>query len=79
VPGRCLPGRAMRIKLEDDEIILEDYIDRRKRPWVKPTNALAIYFISEPAVDDGGPKREFVTYIVILYVSNSEYILFGYV
>lgn len=43
------------------KLILDDYIDARKRPWVKPENSLHIYFVGECAVDDGGPKREFLT------------------
>lgn len=39
----------------------DDYVDARKRPWVKSNNTMKIIFIGEPAVDDGGPKREFFT------------------
>ena len=44
----------------------EDFVEARKRPWVKPTNALKVVFVDEPAVDDGGPRREFLTGVSIL-------------
>ena len=37
----------------------KDYIDFRKKPWINKESHIAIVFVGEPAVDDGGPKREF--------------------
>ena len=37
----------------------KDYIDFRKKPWIKKESQITIVFVGEPAVDDGGPKREF--------------------
>ena len=40
--------------------VLDDYIDARKRcPWMHPENRLRVVFIGEPAIDTGGPRREF--------------------
>ena len=40
--------------------ILNDYLDRRiKCSWFSPKNKIKVVFIGEPAVDDGGPRREF--------------------
>ena len=40
--------------------VLDDYIDARKRcHWMHPENKIRVVFIGEPAVDTGGPKREF--------------------
>lgn len=36
----------------------------RKKKWFKPTSLLRVIFVGEPAVDDGGPKREFFTEIL---------------
>ena len=42
--------------------LFEDYMDsRRKCSWHKPENSLKVTFIGEPAVDTGGPRREFLT------------------
>ena len=42
--------------------LLEDYIgNRRKCPWHKPENVLKVTFVGEPAIDSGGPRREFLT------------------
>ncbi|CAB3988304.1 G2 M phase-specific E3 ubiquitin- ligase-like [Paramuricea clavata] len=40
----------------------DDLLDARKSSkWFKPDGVLRIVFIGEPAVDGGGPKREFLT------------------
>ena len=40
--------------------VLDDYIDARKRcHWMNPENKLRVVFIGEPAIDTGGPRREF--------------------
>ena len=36
-----------------------DYLEYRKKPWVSGTKMLHVIFVGEPAIDDGGPKREF--------------------
>ncbi len=42
--------------------VLADYLNTRKRrPWFKPEDQIKVVFIGEPAIDDGGPKREFFT------------------
>lgn len=42
--------------------VLTDYINTRKRrPWFKPDDRIKVVFVGEPAIDDGGPKREFFT------------------
>ena len=42
-------------------LIFQDYMDARKKKWFKPKALLKVTFIGEPAVDDGGPRREFFT------------------
>lgn len=37
----------------------KDYSASRKKKWFKPKNLLKVTFLGEPAVDDGGPRREF--------------------
>ena len=39
--------------------IWSDYLDYRKKKWVKKDSFLTLVFVGEPAVDDGGPRREF--------------------
>lgn len=42
------------------KLLWQDSVDARKRSkWFKPENALKVNFIGEPAVDGGGPRREF--------------------
>jgi hypothetical protein len=42
--------------------LFEDYVDTRKKcPWHKPESSLKVTFIGEPAIDTGGPRREFLT------------------
>ncbi|KAJ7354872.1 hypothetical protein OS493_029427 [Desmophyllum pertusum] len=36
----------------------QDYVKERKRK-LKPEHALKVVFLGEPAIDDGGPRREF--------------------
>ena len=36
-------------------------MDTRKKKWFKPKGMLKVTYVGEPAVDDGGPKREFFT------------------
>eukprot|EP00794_Sanderia_malayensis_P011469 gene11469-12665_t len=37
----------------------QDYVDYRKKRWVKNNSALTLVFVGEAAVDEGGPRREF--------------------
>jgi hypothetical protein len=37
----------------------KDYSIVRRKKWFKPKGMLKIIFLGEPAIDDGGPKREF--------------------
>jgi hypothetical protein len=39
----------------------QDYLVAKRKKWFKPKATLKVTFIGEPAVDDGGPKREFFT------------------
>ena len=41
--------------------VFSDYMACRKKKWFKPKGTLKVTFIGEPAIDDGGPKREFFT------------------
>ena len=41
------------------QLIFQDYMDARKKNWLKPIALLKVTFIGEPTVDDGIPRREF--------------------
>ena len=42
--------------------MLDDYLNRRVTcAWFSPKNRLKVVFIGEPAIDDGGPRREFLS------------------
>jgi len=43
------------------KFLWEDFLESRKRPWVKPCHTIKVVFLGEAAIDDGGPKREFFT------------------
>jgi hypothetical protein len=54
-----LNTRTNRINVQRTSV-LDDYIDARKRfHWMHPENRIKVVFIGEPAIDTGGPKREF--------------------
>lgn len=45
--------------------VFDDYIGTRQRSkWMDPENHLKVKFIGEPAIDDGGPRREFFTGVI---------------
>ena len=46
-----------------------DYLEYRRRAWTCKTRPLRVVFIGEPAVDDGGPKREFFAGMTSLSMS----------
>ena len=49
------------------KVLWEDYVDASKHSkWFNPDNSLKVNFIGEPAVDGGGPKREFFCGIVYI-------------
>lgn len=37
----------------------QDYVAARKKKWFTHKGSLKVTFIGEPAVDEGGPRREF--------------------
>jgi hypothetical protein len=39
--------------------VFKDYLETAKKPWFNGRRMLKVTFIGEPAVDDGGPRREF--------------------
>lgn len=40
--------------------VLDDYVAKRSKcSWFSPKNKIKVVFIGEPAIDDGGPRREF--------------------
>ena len=41
--------------------IWQDNCQCRKKPWITPQKAVNVKFVGEPAVDGGGPTREFFT------------------
>ena len=40
-------------------LVFEDYLELVKKMWFNPKQSLKVTFIAEPAIDDGGPSREF--------------------
>lgn len=70
VEGRCvkeeililkqeLKAETIRVTLRRKNLWL-DYVRARNRNY-NPSHAIKITFCGEPAIDDGGPKREFFT------------------
>ena len=55
-----LSGDEKRINLRR-RYIWKDYKDARRKFSVTAADKLKVVFIGEPAIDDGGPKREFFT------------------
>lgn len=51
------------------KVVWEDFRRARNR-YYQPNRVLKITFSGEPAVDDGGPKREFFAGIVIVYTTT---------
>ena len=47
--------------------IWNDFKDARNKKRVKPNNMIKVVFIGEPAVDDGGPRREFFSGMFLLF------------
>ena len=45
--------------------MFQDYIEARKKKWFNSAQTLKVTFIGEPAIDDGGPLREFFTGLLI--------------
>ena len=39
--------------------IWNDFKDARKKNRIQPNNLVKVVFLGEPAIDDGGPRREF--------------------
>ena len=48
----------IRINVRRKEVF-NDYLTISKKPWFNNKQLLKITFVGEPAVDDGGPRREF--------------------
>ncbi|XP_044170891.1 uncharacterized protein LOC114949567 [Acropora millepora] len=44
--------------------MFQDYIEARKKKWFNSRQTLKVTFIGEPAIDDGGPLREFFTEVL---------------
>ena len=54
-----------------------DDLKKAARKHIGPTNNLKIVFLGEPAIDDGGPKREFfsgVGYVQYYFQMSNNYI-----
>ena len=54
-----------------------DDLKKAARKRIGPTNNLKIVFLGEPAIDDGGPKREFfsgVGYVQYYFQMSNNYI-----
>ena len=47
--------------------MFQDYIEARKKKWFNSRQALKVTFIGEPAIDDGGPLREFFTGLLLVW------------
>ena len=39
--------------------IFHNFVAIRKKPWFDLNKAFKVVFVGEPAIDDGGPRREF--------------------
>ena len=47
--------------------MFQDYIEARKKKWFNSRQTLKVTFIGEPAIDDGGPLREFFTGLLLVW------------
>ena len=47
--------------------MFQDYIEARKKKWFNSRQPLKVTFIGEPAIDDGGPLREFFTGLLLVW------------
>ena len=41
------------------KLVFKDYLDVAKKSWFNSARMLKVTFVGEPAIDDGGPRREF--------------------
>ena len=55
-----LSGELLRVKVDEDNLLMQA-LSIYKDPKFDPTRPLTITFENQPAVDIGGPKREFYT------------------
>ncbi|CAB4034361.1 G2 M phase-specific E3 ubiquitin- ligase isoform X3 [Paramuricea clavata] len=53
----------MRINVRRENTF-QDFIAIRKKPWFDLGKVFKVIFIGEPAIDDGGPRREFFSEIL---------------
>lgn len=66
-------GKKTRISIRRKSMF-QDYIEARKKKWFNSRQPLKVTFIGEPAIDDGGPLREFFTGLLLgrqfVYITN---------
>ena len=58
-------GEPIRVNVRR-KTLWEDFVKERKRK-AKPEKLLKVVFIGEPAIDDGGPRREFLSGSTIIF------------
>eukprot|EP00794_Sanderia_malayensis_P013170 gene13169-14520_t len=87
-----LPEKRVRLNIRR-KYLWQDFKDIRSRGKIAPGDNIKIVFIGEPAIDDGGPKREFFAdmmeimkrklfcngkpVISTMAISNEEFIMAG--
>eukprot|EP00794_Sanderia_malayensis_P012517 gene12518-13801_t len=62
-----LPEKRVRLNIRR-KYLWQDFKDIRSRGKIAPGDNIKIVFIGVPAIDDGGPKREFFAGIVSIFV-----------
>ena len=57
-------GKKTRIRIRRKSIF-QDYSEASKKKWFNSRQPLKVIFIGGPAIDDGGPLREFFTGLLL--------------
>lgn len=65
--AETLPKKVVRLHVRR-KYMWSDFKEARLKGKITPDNQVKIVFIGEPAIDDGGPKREFFSGTCISYI-----------
>ena len=64
LPQNLDSGKKTRISIMR-KCMFQDYIEERKKKWFNSRQPLKVTFSGEPAIEDGGPLREFFTGLLL--------------
>ena len=77
VAGDVKRGSTNRMTIRRKEVF-QDYLEARRKRWFTQGAILKISFAGEPAIDGGGPRREFFTgkkFVTFNQIWSNEYIM----